>query len=220
MKFGENTFVTAERLKELRKSRGLSHQKLSNELRARYDIKISKDILIAYESPECHARAGANNGMSARYLRCLADFYGVAADYLLGLDDVSSTECSADDDIEKVIGDRIAASRKLNDKETQAELAAAMGVSREIVQHWESATRKTKATHIVKLAKHFNITADYLLGIRDYGTYDTSVAVACETTGLSQKAVERLQSLDREQIVALSSILESLDQFLIIGGTK
>lgn len=84
-KFENNTYTMAERLKDLRKSRKLSHAGLSEALRNEYDIKISKDVLIAYEAPQHHVREGANNGMSARYLRCLADFYGVSADYLLGL---------------------------------------------------------------------------------------------------------------------------------------
>ncbi len=98
MEFADKTFIMAKRLKELRenyedkesrenhKNKGLSHAKLSQKLREKYTIKISKDALIAYEAPEYHTRAGANDGMSARYLRCLADFYGVSADYILGMD--------------------------------------------------------------------------------------------------------------------------------------
>lgn len=86
------TFVMAERLKTLRKEAGYSHQKLSEELRKRYEIKISKDALITYEAPEFHTNAGANDGMSVRYLRCLADFFSVSTDYLLGLTDEATPD--------------------------------------------------------------------------------------------------------------------------------
>lgn len=76
----------ANRLKELRKERNLSHIKLSEALREKYNISISKDSLIAYEvTSAMHDKACANQGMRAEYLRCLADFYGVSTDYILGI---------------------------------------------------------------------------------------------------------------------------------------
>lgn len=110
--------------------------------------------------------------------------------------------------IEKEIGQRIGILRSQRG-ETQEELAAAMGVSREIIQHWESATRKIKATQIAKIARHFNTTADYILGVRDYGTYDKSISNVCETTGLSQRAAELLTEYAPDEKDALSAVIES-----------
>ncbi len=82
---------TAKRLKEERQSKGLSHVVLSKELKAAYGIDISKDSLQNYEvDTESHTKSFANNGMRIEYLRCLADFYGVSTDYLLGLSDIRS----------------------------------------------------------------------------------------------------------------------------------
>ena len=88
----ELTLVTAKRLKALREEKGLSHKNLSDELRAKYNISISKSSLINYEAEDYHSKSGANSGMRIDYLRCLADYYGVTTDYLLGLDDCPSID--------------------------------------------------------------------------------------------------------------------------------
>ncbi len=85
----------AKRLKKLRKERKLSHIKLSEALREKYNISISKDSLIAYEvTSATHDKACANQGMRAEYLRCLADFYDVSTDYLLGITNTKSNDTS------------------------------------------------------------------------------------------------------------------------------
>lgn len=89
----QQSLTMAARLKDLRVSKGLSHEKLSKALREKYDIRISSDSLMNYEvTEEYHTKAYANQGMRAEYLRCLADFYGVSSDYLLGITDTKSAE--------------------------------------------------------------------------------------------------------------------------------
>lgn len=78
---------TARRLKELRESKRLSHIGLCEELSRLYGIKISKSSLINYEATDFSSKSGSNAGMKIEYLRCFADFYGVSADYILGLSD-------------------------------------------------------------------------------------------------------------------------------------
>lgn len=81
------SFAIANRLKELRIGRGLSFDKLSAELRERYEINISSDSLANYEiNYEHQTKVGKNLGMRVEYLICLADYYGVSTDYLLGKD--------------------------------------------------------------------------------------------------------------------------------------
>lgn len=117
---------------------------------------------------------------------------------------------------EKLVGERIGLLRSARN-ETQEQLGEAVGVTREVVQHWERASRNVKAAHIAKLARHFDTSADYILGLREYKTLDVSVGVACDVTGLSQKAVETLQEMDKERLDILSQIIESygLDELLV-----
>lgn len=81
----QKSFIMAERLKQLREERGLSHDKLSKALFDKYGVKISSDSLINYEVAFAeHTKAYKNQGMRVEYLRCLSDFYGVSSDYILG----------------------------------------------------------------------------------------------------------------------------------------
>lgn len=81
------SFTFGTRLKELRQEHGLSHVQLSNQLKNKYGISVSRDSLMAYEVAD-DARSKAdklpNLGMRVEYLYCLADFYGVSLDYLVG----------------------------------------------------------------------------------------------------------------------------------------
>jgi len=67
------------------------------QLNDKYGISISRDSLMAYEiSDETRAKASKlpNLGMRVEYLYCLADFFGVSLDYLLGREDVKSPDCN------------------------------------------------------------------------------------------------------------------------------
>lgn len=91
------SFVMGNRLKELREERGLSHDKLIKQLNERYGISVSRDSVMAYEiSDNSRAKASKlpNMGMRVETLYCLADFYGVSLDYLLGKTDVRTPDCT------------------------------------------------------------------------------------------------------------------------------
>lgn len=86
---------TAERLKDLRKRKNLSHAQLRNEIKAKYGIDISKSTLLNYEvSDPYNTKYGSNAGMKIEFLSCFADFYEVSADYLLGRTDTPTTDVS------------------------------------------------------------------------------------------------------------------------------
>lgn len=87
------SLIMALRLKELRTEKGLSHEALRKALMDKYEIDISVDSLKNYEVSKIpHAKAYKNEGMRVEYLRCLADFFGVSADYLLGISDIKSQD--------------------------------------------------------------------------------------------------------------------------------
>ena len=90
--------LIAKRLRALRLKRGISHEKLAKILQEQYSISISKASLLSYEnsSPE-DGRLG-NRRMNVEFLDCLADFYGVSTDYLLGRKEIASPN----DDIEAI----------------------------------------------------------------------------------------------------------------------
>ena len=51
---------------------------------------------------------------------------------------------------------------------SQSELANAIGVSQKALDYWERGVSEPKASYIVALPDFFNVSADYLLGIKDY----------------------------------------------------
>lgn len=96
----ESSILMAQRLKDLRKEKNISHVSLSNAIKEKYGIEISRDSLMSYEvSDPNHTKAYKNEGMRVEYLRCLADFYGVSSDYLLGLTDDPKRQPSAVDSL-------------------------------------------------------------------------------------------------------------------------
>lgn len=87
--------------------------------------------------------------------------------------------------------------------ESQEDVAKGIGESRETVRNWEVGTRKIKAESIIKLSKHFGVTADYLLGLSAIKTPNCDVHAACEYTGLSEAAVLTLNKIKDDGAVPL-----------------
>lgn len=86
---------------------------------------------------------------------------------------------------------------RIEQGKTQQEVADGIGVKRETVNQWETGTRQLKAEHIIKLSKFFNVSADYILGLRDTQSSDPTLQSAVDYTGLSEYAVEALRPLAR-----------------------
>jgi transcriptional regulator with XRE-family HTH domain len=84
----ERKILTAQRLKALRKEKGFSLVELSKELFNYCGLSVSKDSLMKYEITEVyHSSFGAAKGMATDTLYCLARYYNVSTDYLLGITD-------------------------------------------------------------------------------------------------------------------------------------
>ena len=50
----------------------------------------------------------------------------------------------------------------------QVELANSIGVSRGIISLWENNCREPKLSNLIALAKYFNVSIDYLVGLSEY----------------------------------------------------
>lgn len=115
--------------------------------------------------------------------------------------------------LQKDIGGRI---MMLRGDTTQQELADAVGVSREIIQHWERGSRQIKAGHLCKLARHFGVSVDYLLGLTKALSSEPNKRNAEEYTMLSPDSISRI----REAICtrnALGGKKEVLEWFFSSG---
>lgn len=52
-------------------------------------------------------------------------------------------------------------------EKTQSELALEIGVTQKAIDFWEKSVNEPKASHIIRLAKFFNVSTDYLLGLEN-----------------------------------------------------
>ena len=50
---------------------------------------------------------------------------------------------------------------------SQLQLAKEIGVTQKAIDFWEKDINEPKASYIIKLAKFFQVSTDYLLGIED-----------------------------------------------------
>jgi transcriptional regulator with XRE-family HTH domain len=94
------------------------------------------------------------------------------------------------------IGNRIEELR-IQKKITQAALADSLGVKRETVYQWESGTRDLKTGAIIGLAKHLNVSTDWLLGLSDIKSYNLNTQSIHKSTGLSEKAIMNLRQIKK-----------------------
>lgn len=68
------------------------------------------------------------------------------------------------------------------------------GAARQTVSKWLNGTRLPNAASLVKIARYYNVSVDYLLGLSNTKSPDVNARVAAEYTGLSERAVEWLHS--------------------------
>ena len=90
--------------------------------------------------------------------------------------------------------------------ETQQELANAIGVSRKLVDAWENNDRLlSKTEHLIKLADHFGVSCDRILGRigEDNSTNNEKLRMVTEYTGLSNGAIEAVRTRFKEDHLQL-----------------
>ncbi len=57
---------------------------------------------------------------------------------------------------------------RLEKKLTQQKLASEIGVSQKAIDYWERGVNEPKACYVVKLADFFDVSADFLLGRKNF----------------------------------------------------
>lgn len=86
--------------------------------------------------------------------------------------------------------------RELCEGKTQQEIADGAGITRQNLGKFLSGETKPDVDTLEKLAKYFNVSADYLLGRSNVHSIDPNLEAACKYTGLSEKAVKKLNEID------------------------
>lgn len=109
------------------------------------------------------------------------------------------------------IGERISGARRANNL-TQNELSEKLGVSRELVNLWESDMRQIKGGDIARLADALETTCDYLLRgiVRDSSREVNVEKLLFAYTGLTEKAIKAIKKFDRKSLEGLNALLEGM----------
>lgn len=97
-------------------------------------------------------------------------------------------------------------------KSTQAKEAKEMCVAASMLSDIINGNRKEiRSDTLIKLCKHFNVSADWLLGLSQTRSVDENIQCVCATTGLSNNAVDILCSIksDPYYSMIISGIIES-----------
>lgn len=107
----------------------------------------------------------------------------------------------------RILAARLAAARKENNY-TQEEMAEFLGCGRATITNYENGRRSPDYETLTKLAKKYNVTTDYLLGLTKAETTDKDIRYICDYTGLSVSAVDKLNRIATE---AKQGYLEGCD---------
>ncbi len=76
----------------------------------------------------------------------------------------------------------------------QKDLAKYLEVNSNVVSYWCNGTRKPNIEQIIQIAKYFNVTTDYLLGVSQNKTTDIELAAVSEYVKLKDETVKTLHS--------------------------
>ena len=91
---------------------------------------------------------------------------------------------------------------------SQMELAEQIGISQGVISSIKNFKAKAPAADtIFRIAKHFNVSADYLLGLSNEPSIEAEPKAVCDYTGLSKKAVLLLHALKKYDIHDSAEIL-------------
>lgn len=96
--------------------------------------------------------------------------------------------------------------RLLKDKgETQQELADHLGCTRQMISYYSDGSSSPNVRTIVKISEYFNVTADYLLGVKSEAKSEASKSVFADRLALllqgdSQSNLSRATGVTRQAI--------------------
>lgn len=85
-----------------------------------------------------------------------------------------------------------------NQNKKQKDLALFLDVNSNIISYWCTGARKPNLEQIIQIAKFFNVTTDYLLGISENKTTDIELRAVCEYVKLNDETVQALHTSSTE----------------------
>lgn len=105
---------------------------------------------------------------------------------------------------------------------TQDDLAALLDKHRQVVSYYENGTRTPNLNELITIAKEYNTTTDYLLGLSNTATTDTDIKAICDYIGLDELSISslkyfRLTKNSSESATFYLSFLDGLISLMFLG---
>lgn len=97
----------------------------------------------------------------------------------------------------QMIGSRINSALVFSNKR-QKELAANLGVTDNTISYFCNGKRVPNTGQIIKIARFFNVSSDWLLGLSDVKSYDADLKSVCNYTGLNEMAIAALSLYNKD----------------------
>ena len=107
-------------------------------------------------------------------------------------------------------------------KTTITALANVLKISRQSVSQYQDGTGQPNVDKLCKIAQHFNVSTDYLVGLSSIPSTNNDTRDICEKTGLSEHTVSSLMQDDKrdrwaeviDQLVLHPGVLDALHAYL------
>ena len=90
--------------------------------------------------------------------------------------------------------------KALIDTKTREEVASGIGCDTSLVTKHYNEDRAVTIEYLVKYARYFQVSTDYLVGLEEVSTTDKNKAFVCEYTGLTEKAIGFFSYLNDDYI--------------------
>ena len=94
--------------------------------------------------------------------------------------------------------------------ETTYELAKAIGVSQPTVVQWENGLKSPSRSNLAKIAKHFNVFSDYIMGLTDERSNSNSLNKNDPKEKLISEIYNNLNKLDENKLKLVLNLISNI----------
>ena len=91
----------------------------------------------------------------------------------------------------------------------QNQLAKATKLQRQTISNYTNGQSVPDGNNLIKISKALNVSVDYILGLSDVESIDSSIKGAVQCTGLDDDAINHLINLEKNQKEMASDIIRS-----------
>lgn len=100
----------------------------------------------------------------------------------------------------------------LDDTKPQKFYAELIGTTVQNISNWVKGSSIPDSNMLVKIAKAFSVSTDYLLGLTKYSSNNMTVTEICEYTGLGEETIKHISTLKNSSEYYLLEVIDFIVQ--------